>query len=148
MPRLWSHDDPVHPQVQIFFDGLFRADAAAHFDGDGDGFCHFSDDFFVFPISFEGAVQVYHVKLFRPFFLPFPGHFHRVVAVDREVFDFPLFQADTVSVFYINCRKYFHLTNHFANRSQMAIPTLPDFSGWNWKPRTLSFPTTAGTVTP
>ena len=143
-----ADDDAVDAHVQVVFDGFFCTDAAAHFDGDGEGFAHFTDDFNVHAVSLEGAVQVYHMKGFSPFGFPFQCHFYRVVAVDGEVFFAALFQADAVSVFYINRWKYFHFINHFAKRFQMAMPTCPDFSGWNWKPNTLSFPTTAGTVTP
>gem|GEM_PF-6885335 len=143
-----ADNDPIHPHVQVVFNGLFIANTAAHFQRDGEDFTHFSDDFLIDAVPFESTVQIHHMKGFGPFFLPFQRHFHRIIAVNGKVFFFSLLQTHAVPIFYIYRWKYFHFINHFAKRSQMAIPTEPDFSGWNWNPNTLSFPTTAGTVTP
>ena len=126
---LGADDDAIDAVIQVCLDGFFRADAAAHFDGDGDGFAHGADDVRIHAAAFESAVQIHHVEVLRPQLLPFQCHFHRVIAVDREIRALALFQADAVSALYIYCGKYFHLTNHSAICFQIWTPTGPDFSG-------------------
>ena len=85
--------------------------------------------FGIHTISFESSVEVDDVEVFRAEGFPLECHFYWIIAIDGEVADLSLLQADAVSVFYINCWKYFHFCNHSAKFFQIVSPTGPDFSG-------------------
>ena len=127
--RFRADDDAPNAVLDMLLDGLLCADAAADFDGNLHRLTDAMDHLGIHAISFESAIKVDDVEIFGPEGFPLERHFHRIIAIDGEILNFALFQTDAVPVFYINCWKYFHFSNHSAKFFQILSPTGPDFSG-------------------
>ena len=130
-----------------FFDLFQAADAAAHFDRDA-AFAHDAlDGGQVAAFAGERPVKVHHMDGRGPFLSPLSGHGAGIPAVYGFLVEFTLQQADALAAAKIDGRIDVH-GFHSLKAFSIARPAAEDFSGWNWKPWTLSLPTEATMVVP
>lgn len=104
-----AENDAVGAGVENLAHVVVGAQAAADFEGDGDGLGDAGDHGRVGGLAGEGAVEIDDVEVLRAEGLPAQGHFNGVGGVDGGVIHPPLAEPDALAVLQVDGRKDFHV---------------------------------------